>query len=170
MCRGEGRVRKNRKIQIHIPAGVDTGARLRVAGEGESGGLTGRRGDLYVVLHVREHEVFKRDGQDLFCEVPISISVAALGGTVRVPTIAGAAELKIPAGTQNGTIFRLRGKGVPSLRRTGRGDQLVRVLVEVPVHLNSAQKRALQELARTSTEKNYPRRRRFMAKAEKFLA
>jgi molecular chaperone DnaJ len=169
-CRGEGRLRKPKTIRIHIPAGVDTGTRLRVSGEGEAGNRGGPPGDLYVVLHVREHDLFTRDEIDLHCEVPVPFQVAALGGKVKVPTIAGAAELKIPAGTQSGTVFRLKGKGVPSLRGHGRGDQHVRIFVEMPRDLTPAQKEKLKAFADTCEEKNYPRLREFVRRAKRFFS
>ena len=114
-CRGTGRVHTEKKLQIHIPPGVDTGSRLRVSGEGESGLRGGRTGDLYVFIHVRKHNIFHREGNDIICELPISYATAALGGVVEVPTISGKAKMKIPAGTQNATILRLKGKGVARL-------------------------------------------------------
>ncbi|NOY81808.1 MAG: molecular chaperone DnaJ [Kiritimatiellaeota bacterium] len=169
-CRGEGRVQKRKRIQIHIPAGVDTGARLRVAGEGEAGRRGGSRGDLYVVLHVRDHEIFQREDNDLYCEVPVPFTTAALGGTIKVPTVSGTAEVRVPPGTQSGTVFRLRGKGIPSLRGYGRGDQHVRVIVEVPVHLSAKQKEKLREFQEMTADSSYPRMRTFMAKARKFFS
>lgn len=169
-CRGEGLVQKWKKIQIHIPAGVRSGSRLRVSGEGEAGRRGGPPGDLYVVLHVKDHDVFERQDDDLFCEIPVPIDTATLGGTIRVPTIGGAAELRIPAGTQNGTVFRLRGKGVPSLQGYGRGDQHVRIFVEVPTGLSSAQKKKLQEFSDISDPKTYPRLRAFIKKANEFFS
>ncbi len=169
-CQGVGRVRKRKSIQIHIPVGVDTGSRLRVGGEGESGQRGGPPGDLYVILHVRPHAFFRREGGDIFCEVLIPLDVAALGGSVAVPTIGGKGKLKIPAGTQNGAVFRLRGKGIPALRGRGRGDQHVKVQVEVPTKLHGKQKEKIQELAELCGEENYPRCREFRAKTAAFLS
>ncbi|MBN2448821.1 MAG: molecular chaperone DnaJ [Lentisphaeria bacterium] len=168
-CRGEGRVRKTKRILVTIPAGVDTGMRVRVAGEGEAGERGGPCGDLIVVVHVKEHEVFQRDGDDLYCEVPVPFHVAALGGTVRVPTISGAAELRVPAGTQNGKVFRLREKGVPSARGLGRGDQHVRIAVEVPTNLNSVQKAKLREFAELCDDGVFPRLKRFLERTRRFF-
>ncbi|MCK5802030.1 MAG: molecular chaperone DnaJ [Lentisphaeria bacterium] len=168
-CRGEGRVEKRKKIEIHIPAGVDTGSRLRVANEGEDGLRGGSRGHLYVVLHVREHEIFKREEDDLYCEVPVPFATAALGGKVKVPTIAGAAEIRIPAGTQSGTVFRLKGKGVPNVQGYGRGDQHVRIQVEIPSHLNRAQKQKLEEFDELCDESVHPKLRSFLKKAKRFF-
>ncbi|OGV72891.1 MAG: molecular chaperone DnaJ [Lentisphaerae bacterium RIFOXYB12_FULL_65_16] len=169
-CHGEGRLRKKKTIQLHIPAGVDTGSRLRISGEGEAGRRGGPTGDLYVVIHVREHDLFVREGEDLLCEVPISFHVAAMGGTVKVPTVAGPAELQVPAGTQSGTVLRLRGKGIPSLRGHGRGDQHVRIIVEVPTELSAEQKGKLEEFAEACDERVYPRRKTFMKKAKRFFS
>lgn len=142
-CGGHGRVRANRKINLHIPAGVETGTRMRVAGEGEAGSRGAPSGDLYVVLFVKEHDFFKRQENDIVIEVPVDFPTAALGGEIRVPTITGPAQLKVPPGTQPGTVFRMRGKGVPSIRGQGRGDQLVQVLIEVPRNLNREQRERL---------------------------
>ncbi|NLJ56968.1 MAG: molecular chaperone DnaJ [Firmicutes bacterium] len=149
-CRGEGRVMRERKIEIKIPPGVDTGSRLRVYGEGETGTKGAPPGDLYVIIHVRPHKVFKRQDHDLICEIPLSFVQVALGGEIEVPTLEGKAKLRIPEGTQPGAVFRLKGKGVPSVRGFGRGDQLVQINVEVPRKLNARQKKILQEFARVS--------------------
>src|SRR5208283_2560857 len=125
--------------------GVDTGSRLRSAGNGEAAAAGGSPGDLYIVLAVKEHELFERQGDDLFCEIPIKFTLATLGGSIEVPTLSGKASLKIPAGTQSGTTFRLRDRGLPHLRGGGRGDQLVRVQVEVPSSLTAEQRRLLEE-------------------------
>ncbi|MFA4945438.1 MAG: molecular chaperone DnaJ [Lentisphaeria bacterium] len=168
-CRGEGIVERVKRLQVRIPAGVDTGTRMRLAGEGEAGRRNGRRGDLYVVLHVREHDLFKREGDDLGIDYPLPMLTAALGGTVEIPTLAGAAEITIPAGTQTGTTFRLRGKGVPSPRGQGRGDLLVRMVVEVPKELGKAQRERLAEAAKDLPAAAYPRRREFLRRAARFL-
>lgn len=168
-CHGEGRVPKNTKLNVRIPAGVDTGSRLRSSGNGEAGLAGGQAGDLYIVLSVKEHELFERQGEDLFCEVPIKFTLATLGGSVEVPTLFGKATLKIPTGTQSGTTFRLRGKGMPSLRGGHQGDQLVRVHVEVPQSLTSEQRRLLEEFARVSGDAAEPTSRSFFEKAKKFF-
>lgn len=168
-CRGQGRVPKNTKLNVRIPAGVDTGSRLRSSGNGEAGLAGGQPGDLYIVLSVKEHELFERQGEDLFCEVPIKFTLATLGGTVEVPTLFGKATLKIPSGTQSGTTFRLRGKGMPSLRSSHQGDQLVRVHVEVPQSLNAEQRRLLEEFARVSGDAAEPTSKSFFEKAKKFF-
>ena len=149
-CHGEGRILRERKIEIKIPAGVDNGSKLRIPGEGEAGIRGGGPGDLYVFIHVRPHEIFTRQGNDLICEVPLSFVQAALGSELEVPTLDGKAKLRIPEGTQPGAVFRLRGKGVPSLRGFGKGDQLVRVKIEVPRRLNARQKKILREFAQAS--------------------
>jgi molecular chaperone DnaJ len=168
-CRGEGRVPKTTKLNVRIPPGVDTGSRLRSSGNGEAGLAGGQPGDLYIVLTVREHELFERQGEDLFCEIPIKLTLATLGGTIEVPTLSGRASLKIPAGTQSGTTFRLRNKGMPSLRGGHHGDQLVRVHVEVPQSLTSDQRKILEEFARVSGDANEPTSKSFFEKAKKFF-
>ena len=154
-CGGTGRIKKRRKISLRIPKGVDTGSRIRLSGKGEAGLRGGEPGDLYVVIQVRDHEIFQREDDDLACVVHVPLNVVALGGQVSVPTPDGEASLKIPAGTPGGKVFRLRGKGMPSLHG-GVGDLLVQIAIEVPVHLDSAQKKALEEFAKHSDDKNYP--------------
>jgi len=168
-CKGEGRVARNTKIQVRIPPGVDTGSRLRSSGNGEAGVAGGSAGDLYIVLTVQQHELFERQGDDLHCDIPIKFTYAALGGTIEVPTLSGRASLKIAPGTQSGTTFRLRGKGMPSLRGGTAGDQLVRVQVEVPTSLASEQRRILEEFAKVSGDANEPTSRSFFEKAKKFF-
>src|SRR3954462_12758652 len=168
-CRGEGRVAKTTKLNVRIPPGVDTGSRLRSSGNGEAGMAGGQSGDLYIVLAVKEHELFERQGEDLFCEIPIKFTLATLGGTIEVPTLFGKASLKIPAATQSGTTFRLRSKGMPSLRGGHQGDQLVRVQVEVPTSLTTEQRKILEEFARVSGDANEPTSRTFFEKAKKFF-
>lgn len=168
-CRGEGRVARNTKLNVRIPPGVDTGSRLRSSGNGEAGLAGGQAGDLYIVLTVKEHELFERQGDDLFCEIPIKFTLAALGGSIEVPTLSGKAALKIPHGTQSGTTFRLRGRGMPSLRGGAQGDQLVRVQVEVPTVLSGEQRRLLEEFGRVSGDAAEPTSRSFFEKAKKFF-
>jgi molecular chaperone DnaJ len=168
-CRGEGRVPKTTKVNVRIPPGVDTGSRLRSVGNGEAGIGGGAAGDLYIVLTVKEHEIFERQGQDLFCEIPIKFTLATLGGSIEVPTLFGRATLKIPTSTQSGTTFRLRGKGMPSLRGGAQGDQLVRVHVEVPTSLTSEQRKLLEEFARVSGDADEPTSRSWFEKAKKFF-
>jgi len=168
-CNGEGRVNETAKINVRIPPGVDTGNKLRSTGNGESGAGGGEAGDLYIVVHVKDHEIFERQGEDLFCEIPIKFTLATLGGTIFVPTLQGKATLKIPAGTQSGTTFRLKGRGMPHLRGSAHGDQLIRVQVEVPTHLTSEQRKILEEFARVSGEADGPMAKSFFDKAKKFF-
>lgn len=151
-CSGNGRVHRSRRITVHIPAGVDTGARLRLAGEGEAGQLGGPPGDLYVFITVRPHKLFAREGDDLLTEIRLNVVQAALGAEVEVPTLEGKAKLTVPEGTQTGTRFRLRGKGMPHLRGHGRGDLHVRVIVETPTQLTERQRELLRELGKTFGE------------------
>lgn len=168
-CRGEGRIRKTHNLSIKIPAGVHHGMRLRVSGEGEGGAFGGERGDLYVVIHVRPHPLFHREEDDIICEVPISFSLAALGGEVDVPTLSGKVKLKVPAGTQSSKVFRLRGKGIPNVQGYGSGDELIRILVETPTQLNQEQRDLLQKFAEIGGEKIHPMRQSFLDKAKKFF-
>ncbi len=168
-CRGDGRLNETAKINVRIPAGVDTGSKLRSQGNGEGGVLGGSEGDLYIVLHVKEHEVFERHDDDLFCEIPIKFTLATLGGAIQVPTMEGKATLKIPAGTQSGTTFRLKGRGMPHLRGGSHGDQLIRVHVEVPSSLSAEQRRLLEEFAKVSGDTDEPVSRSFFEKAKKFF-
>ena len=168
-CSGAGRVKIRRTLALRIPAGVETGARLRVSGKGEGGLRGGPSGDLYVMLHVRDHEIFARQGADLACTVPVSPDVAALGGDIPVPTPDGLATLKLPHGTPNGKVFRLRGKGVPSLNGTGAGDLHVHISIEVPAHLSGSQKRLLQSFAESCGEANYPDMARMHKQVEAFM-
>ncbi len=164
-CRGEGRQEKESKIKIKIPAGVEDGTRLRSSGQGEGGVRGGPAGDLYVVLHVETHELFEREGTDLFCNVPISFARAALGGEIKVPTLEGSAILKIPAGTPSHKVFRLRGKGMPEVHGRGVGDLHVKIYVEVPTRLNANQKAKLQAFAESCDEETHPEESSFFHKA-----
>jgi molecular chaperone DnaJ len=169
VCRGEGRVAKTTKVNVRIPPGVETGSRLRSTGNGEAATAGGTPGDLYIVLAVKEHELFERRGDDLFCEIPIKFTLATLGGLVEVPTLSGKASLKIPAGTQSGSTFRLRDRGMPSLRGGRHGDQLIRVHIEVPASLGPEQRKILEEFARVSGDAQEPTSRKFFEKAKKFF-
>jgi len=168
-CGGEGRIQHRTKLKVRVPAGIEDGSRLRSSGNGEAGVHGGPAGDLYVVIHVREHDIFTRHGDDLLCEVPISFPTAALGGEIEVPTLNGAARLKIPAGTQSGTLFRLRGKGLPNVHGHGHGDQHVHVMVEVPTRLSRAQREKLDEFAAIAHEDSYPQLKSFLEKAKRFF-
>ncbi len=151
-CDGQGKVRQYREISLKIPAGVDNGSRLRISGEGELGEHGGPPGDLYIVLHVEPHEFFQRQGDDLYCEVPISFPQAALGGEIEVPTLYGPEKIHIPSGTQSGTEFVLKGKGMPRLGSSRRGNLVVRVYIDVPKKLSQKQRELLEEFARTLGE------------------
>ncbi len=163
-CSGRGRVQSMRKIRVNIPAGADTGLRLRLTGEGEAGRHGGPPGDLYVQVEVQPHPIFTRDGDDLLCELPIGFPQAALGAEVEAPTLEGKVRLKVPSGTQSGKVFRLRVKGIFSLRGYGRGDLLILVVVEVPTKLNSRQKELIKELAEISGEDTGPLSKSFFEK------
>lgn len=153
-CRGEGVVHKVRRLKVTIPPGVEDGTRLRIAGGGEAGRRGGPPGDLYLYITVRPHPIFQRQGNDVLCEIPISFTQAALGGVLEVPTLDGRAELRIPEGTQTGTVFRLRGKGLPGLHGRGRGDQQVRVRVVTPTRLSPRQKELLRQLEAEGEDKD----------------
>ncbi|MBI1842269.1 MAG: molecular chaperone DnaJ [Verrucomicrobia bacterium] len=168
-CEGEGRAERPGKVKLRIPAGVDTGTRLRSTGDGEAGMRGGPSGDLYVVLHVKAHDLFERDGDDLHCEVPVSFVHAALGAEVEVPTMQGKAHIKIPPGTQSGTTFRLKGKGVRNVHGHGVGDLHVRAVVEVPSKLNSAQRAKLEEFALLCDETVNPIGKSFLDRAKGFF-
>ena len=168
-CSGDGRLHKTSRIKIRIPGGVEDGTRLRSTGNGDAGVRGGAAGDLYVFLHVKEHDVFEREGNDLFCEVPMRFSVAALGGELEVPTLDGKASIKIPAGTQGGTLFRLRDRGVPALSGGKKGDLHVRVQVEVPTKLNTEQQDKLREFAESIGDHNSPMQESFFQKARRFF-
>ena len=155
-CRGAGLKKAKKSINLKIPSGVETGSRLRVSGKGEGGTRGGQSGDLYVVMHVKEHNFFKRNDLDIYCEMPVPFYIAVLGGEIEVPTIHGRGKLKIPAGTENGKIFRLRGKGVKDLRGYHTGDHLVQVLIEAPDNLNMKQKKKLKELSDLLKPNNFP--------------
>ncbi len=168
-CRGTGTVKKTKKLKVKIPAGVDNGSRLRVGGEGEAGLKGGPSGDLYVYLYVKPHKFFERDGTTVLCEVPINIVQATLGAEIKVPTLDGQVTMKVPEGTQPGKVMRLKGKGIPSLRGGGRGDQLVRMKVVVPTKLTDRQKDALQKFADISKDNINPEEKSFLNKVKDFF-
>ncbi|MFH1139913.1 MAG: molecular chaperone DnaJ [Pseudomonadota bacterium] len=153
-CRGRGRVEKEKKVSVHVPAGVDTGSRLRLRGEGEPGRQGGPPGDLFVVIHLQPHELFQRDGDHVVFAVPISMVDAALGGEIEVPTLSGAKNLKIPKGVNTGEVLRFRGEGFPNLRGYGRGDQIMEIRVSTPARLTKKQEALLREFAELEKEKN----------------
>ena len=170
VCRGEGRVREDSHITIRIPAGVATGSQLRIAGEGDAGVHGGPTGDLHVFIDVKPHDIFQREGNDLSCTVPVPLSLAVSGGRLKVPTLEGAATIKLPEGTQNGMIFRLRGKGMKALRSSDVGDMLVEVEVEIPTQLTKDQMDKLNAFASTVDEKrNQPACVAFADKAARYL-
>lgn len=170
-CHGEGRVHKKKNLSVKIPAGVDTGNQLRLSGEGAAGENGAPAGDLYVVIHVKEHHIFERDGNNLYCEVPISFSMAALGGEIEVPTLDGKVKLKIPAETQTGKLFRMRGKGVSSARSGYAGDLICRVVIETPVNLNKEQKELLEKLEESlkGQKSHSPKSSSFLDGVKKFF-
>jgi molecular chaperone DnaJ len=172
-CHGAGRVKQYKTLAVKIPAGVDEGDRIRLAGEGEHGVNGGPSGDLYVQVHLKAHSVFQRDHNDLHCEMPISFTTAALGGEIEIPTLDGAAKLKVPAETQSGKVFRLRGKGIKGVRSQTHGDLLCHVVVETPVALTDRQKellRELEEISSSNSAKHNPRGKSWMDKVKEFFA
>jgi molecular chaperone DnaJ len=172
-CLGQGRVRRTRTLSVKIPAGVDTGDRIRLSGEGEAGRNGGPPGDLYVEVQVQEHAIFERDGQHLSCEVPVSFATAALGGTVAVPTLEGDVTLKIPVETQSGRVFRLRDKGVKPVRGGARGDLFCRVVIETPVHLSAEQRELIKQLdesLKSHAGRHAPREKGFLEGVRRFFA
>ena len=171
-CHGTGRVKRNKTLSVRIPAGVDNGDRIRLSGEGEPGVNNGPSGDLYVVIHLKAHAVFQRDHNDLHCEMPISFSTAALGGEIEIPTLEGHAKIKIPAETQTGKVFRLRGKGIQGVRTSAPGDLMCHVMIETPVNLTERQKdllRELEDINLADDARHSPKARSFMDKVKAFF-
>jgi molecular chaperone DnaJ len=168
-CMGAGKTRSTTPLTVKIPAGVDTGSRLRLSGEGEYGDRNGPSGDLYIFITVLPHSIFMREENDVICEVPISFAQAALGSEIEVPTIEGPAKLKVPAGTQSGKVFRMPGKGIASVHTGRRGDQQVIIKVETPTKLNKRQKELLQEFAEISGEETTPLRKNFFSKVKEMF-
>jgi molecular chaperone DnaJ len=175
-CHGAGQVRRERTLQVRIPAGVDDGSRIRLAGEGDGGARGGPRGDLYIFVSVRPHELFERDGLDLLCTVPVPMCVAALGGEIEAPCLRGGEDcdgecritVKVPDGAQTGKTIHLKGRGMPSLRTRQRGDLIVELFVETPTHLTARQKELMRELAGLCGEKQHPKHTGFASKAKRF--
>jgi molecular chaperone DnaJ len=163
-CDGQGKYLSESQLTVKIPAGVDTGTRVRLSGEGEPGDAGAEAGDLYVVVHVREHPLFVRENDEVLCEVPISFTQAALGAQIDVPTLDGKVKMKIPSGTQTGKVFRLKGKGIPHLHSGGRGDQHVRVVIETPADLTREQRELLEKFAEISGEETHPQAKGFFEK------
>ncbi len=171
-CHGAGRVKQHKTLSVKIPAGVDEGDRIRLSGEGEHGVGGGPAGDLYVQMHIKPHQVFQRDHDDLHCEMPISFTIAALGGEIEIPTLDGMAKIKIPAETQSGKVFRLRGKGIKGVRSHGHGDLMCHVVVETPVNLTERQKELLRELEAINVKdgsRHNPRAKSWMDKVKDFF-
>jgi molecular chaperone DnaJ len=171
-CEGAGRVKKHKTLSVKIPSGVDEGDRIRLSGEGEAGVNGGPSGDLYVVIHIKPHAVFTRDHNDLHCEMPISFTTAALGGDIEIPTLEGYAKIKVPAETQSGKVFRLRGKGIKGVRSATHGDLLCHVIVETPVSLTPRQKELLEEfesISGSDSARHNPRAKSWMEKVKEFF-
>ncbi|GAC25846.1 MAG: molecular chaperone DnaJ [Alteromonadaceae bacterium] len=173
-CHGQGRVEKTKTLSVKVPAGVDTGDRIRLSNEGEAGENGAPAGDLYVQVHVKQHKIFERDGNNLYCEVPLSFTRAAIGGEIEVPTLEGKVKLKVTPETQTGKMFRLRNKGVKSVRSGSVGDLICKVVIETPVNLNSRQKELLEELEESmgkgkETAKNRPKESGFFDGVKKFF-
>ena len=171
-CHGAGRVKQHKTLSVKIPAGIDEGDRIRLSGEGEPGVNGGPAGDLYVQVHLKPHAVFQRDHDDLHCEMPVSFTTAALGGEIEIPTLDGVAKLKVPAETQTGKVFRLRGKGIKGVRSIGHGDLLCHVVVETPVSLTERQKELLREfedISRGNSAKHNPKAQSWMDKVKDFF-
>lgn len=172
-CRGNGRIERSKTLSVKIPSGVNTGDRIRLSGEGESGKNGSSSGDLYVQIQIKKHPIFEREDKNLYCEVPISFSMAALGGEIEVPTLDGRVKLRIPSETQTGKLFRMRGKGVKSVRSGGSGDLICRVVVETPIKLNDKQKQLLRELSDSLEgphgNRNNPRSKSFFDGVKKFF-
>ncbi len=169
-CHGAGRMTVRRTIDVNIPAGVDTGVRVRVSGEGEPGDPGAPRGDLFVLVHVREHSLFQRDGKQLVCQVPVTVSQAALGAEIDVPTLDGAIKHELPRGVQSGEVLRIAGQGMPSIRGGRRGDLLVQVVVETPRNLTKRQEELLRELAEIEKRNVSPERKGFLEKLKEFFS
>jgi molecular chaperone DnaJ len=171
-CNGAGRVKEHKSLSVEVPAGVDTGDRIRLAGEGEAGESGAPTGDLYVQIHVKPHPIFERDNANLYCEVPINIVTAALGGEIEVPSLGGRLNLKIPPGTQTHKLFRMRGKGVKPVRGGPLGDLICRIVVETPVKLNAEQRELLEKLGKSmgkATSKHSPNENSWLDSMKKFF-
>lgn len=168
-CRGAGRVKAEKKMHVKIPPGAGTGMKLRISGEGETGARGGRSGDLYIAIYVKPDEIFERHDNNLLCEVPIGFAQAALGAEIEVPSLNGKVKMRLPAGTQSGKIFRLRGKGLPDVHGYGRGDELVKVIVETPTGLNAKQRQLLEEFSQACGEDVNPLSRTFMEKLKRLF-
>lgn len=169
-CKGEGRLREKQHVKVHIPAGVDTGMRLKMSGYGDAGEGGGPPGDLYVFINMDDHPIFGREGDDLLLDLPIGFAEAALGAKKEIPTLAESYKLTIPEGTQNNKVFRVKGKGFPNVHGRGKGDLLIKVIVETPTHLTPKQKEMLQEFGKTEGIDNHPEKKSFMDKIKSFFS
>ncbi|MBC6428109.1 MAG: molecular chaperone DnaJ [Cellvibrionales bacterium] len=168
-CGGEGRARGSKTLSVKVPPGVDTGDRIRLTGEGEAGTSGAPPGDLYVQIQVRDHPLFQRDGGDLYCEIPLGFTVAALGGELEVPTLKGRIKLRIPPGTQSGKLFRMRGKGIKPVRSSTQGDLLCRVQIETPVRLSEKQQTLLRDFQKTLSEQHAPKAQNWLDGVKRFI-
>jgi molecular chaperone DnaJ len=166
-CHGKGFKPVAKKIKVQVPKGVESGVRLRMTGEGNAGAKGGPAGDLYILIYVQPHEIFKRQNNDIVVEIPISFTQAALGAQISVPTLEGNVKMKVPEGSQYGKVFRLRGKGMPSLRGYGKGDELVRIIIEIPDKLSKKQRELLEAFAQESQEDSGPLRKSFLERVKK---
>lgn len=166
-CEGKGKVRRKVAIDVSIPAGIDDGQTISMRGEGDAGSNNGSQGDLYIYIHVKKHAIFERRGQDVYCEIPITFVQAALGAEIQVPTLHGKVSMKIPEGTQSGVNFKLKGSGIPILHGSGKGDQYVKIIVEVPRQLSHEQKKKLEEFAQLTDDKNYKKNASWWEKIKK---
>ncbi len=170
-CHGDGKIKVTREVQVTIPRGVDNGTRLRIAGGGQAGERGGQPGDLFVYINIKPHQIFKRNGNDVYCEVPISFVQAALGADVDTPTIDGKIELKVPAGTQSGTVLKIKGKGIPFMRGEGRGDELVTIKVLTPRNLTDRQKKLLEQFEEDIDDQRvHPEKKSFLDKLKSFFS
>lgn len=168
-CRGAGTVPEDKRIAVKVPGGVETGSRLRVTGGGEPGIKGGEPGDLYIIMHVQEHPIFQRQGDDLLCEMPISFVTASIGDDIEIPTLDGRIKLKIPPGTQSGKVFRIKGRGMPEIHGYGRGDLYIRVSVEVPTHLGGEERKTIEKLGEIGKEHIFPMTKEFIEKVKRMF-
>ena len=169
VCGGSGQNRKKRELEVNIPAGIDHGQTVSLRGQGEAGARGGSSGDLLITVYIKQSSVFTREGNNVYIDVPITFVQAALGCEIDIPTIDGKVTQRIPEGTQHGTKFRLKGRGIPSIRGGARGDQYVRVVVEIPKNLSSRQREILEEFAKESNEKNFNQRKKFTEKLKEYF-
>ena len=170
ICHGEGYIKKAKTLSVKIPAGIDSGDRIRLSGEGEPGNRNDSNGDLFITVEIKEHKIFQRDGRHLYCEIPINYIDAVLGGDVEVPTLDGKVKLKIPSGTQSHKLMSLKGKGIRPINGTSKGDILVRVLIETPINISSEQKKLLEQLKESfDKDRNSPKEKSWFENARDFM-